>query len=171
MKETVIAAAVAMLLAAAWVTDMRTQTIPNRLTFGFLGAGLVFHLAWGGREGLMFALFGFAAGFVPLLLLYAAKGLGAGDVKLFGAAGAWIGAHAVLQLMLYSILYAGAIGAALLVLRRPKWRRAAAGAWRRLAPAGWSRYVRWASSGNAFPFMAAVVPAAATIGAAAMGTH
>ncbi|MBD2867770.1 A24 family peptidase [Paenibacillus arenilitoris] len=159
-------AATAMLLLIAFITDIRTQLIPNRLTASFFALAFVYHFAVSGFEGLLAAAAGAAAGFAPLLLLHLAKGIGAGDVKLFGAIGAWTGAWIVLQLMLYSILYAGAIGICLLIAVRPLRKKVAAEIGSFAAPAsGWrrSQWLRWAESGKKFPFMLAVAPAAVTV--------
>ncbi|MCU6710907.1 prepilin peptidase [Paenibacillus sp. J5C_2022] len=132
--------AAAILLAAAFVTDVRRQRIPNALTGGFFLAACLYALLSGGWQQLLQALLGAAAGFLPLLLLYVLKGIGAGDVKLFGATGAWLGIAAVLQLMIYAMLFGGLIGLTLLVLRkvRPGSRLACR---------------------SSFPFMLAVAPA------------
>ncbi|WP_176444782.1 A24 family peptidase [Paenibacillus herberti] len=97
----------ALLLGTAFWSDVRTMRIPNELTGGFFAAGLLIHVSIGGMGGLGKAALGAAAGFIPLLLLYFLRGIGAGDVKLFGAIGAWIGAASVLELMLYSMLLGG----------------------------------------------------------------
>lgn len=133
--------AAAILLAAAFLTDVRWQRIPNALTGGFFWAGCLYGLLTGGWQQLIESLLGAAAGFLPLLLLYMLKGIGAGDVKLFGAIGAWLGMANVLQLMLFSMLFGGLIGLALLVLRSK-------------LPES-SRTYR-----SSFPFMLAVAPAA-----------
>jgi prepilin peptidase CpaA len=112
------AAAALLLLAAALATDLRSRTIPNGLTLPFFAAGFLFHAIAGGWNSAGEAAWGAAAGFVPLLLLYGLGGIGAGDVKLFGAVGVWIGAAAVVQLMMASIVYAGMIGLLLMGSRR-----------------------------------------------------
>ncbi|WP_173275828.1 A24 family peptidase [Paenibacillus sp. NEAU-GSW1] len=156
-------AAAAMLLGAALYTDLRSMIIPNKLTFSFFIAGLLFQLSVHGRQGLKESLLGAAAGFAPLLLLYAAKGIGAGDVKLFGALGAWIGAMPVLHVMMYSILFAGLIGVVLMIVNRPFFKRMAAALLTIVMRGGKYRPVEWAawmSEGRAFPFMLAAVPGA-----------
>ncbi len=87
-----VAGLAALVLAsiACW-TDLRTRRIPNLLTFGAAGAGLVFHSLAPGGSGWQVALGGWAAGvllFSPIFLL---RGIGAGDLKLLGAFGAWLG--------------------------------------------------------------------------------
>lgn len=160
-------AAAAILLILAFITDVRAQIIPNRLTAAFFAAACIYHIVANGiAGGLAAAAAGAAAGFVPLLLLHLAKGIGAGDVKLFGALGAWIGAWLVLQMMLYAILYAGLIGLVLIVFHRSFGRKVAAEVTGMLAPAaGWRKHqwLQWAESGKKFPFMLAVAPASITV--------
>ncbi|WP_424767142.1 A24 family peptidase [Paenibacillus sp. sgz302251] len=159
-------AALASLFIGAFITDVRTQIIPNRLTVSFFVAALLYDFVMNGMTGLITAAAGAAAGFVPLLLLHLAKGIGAGDVKLFGAIGAWTGAGLVLQVTLYSILYAGLIGIGLILINRSYGRKVAAETASLLVPAsGWrkSQWLKWAESGKRFPFMLAVAPAVITV--------
>jgi prepilin peptidase CpaA len=147
--------AVSLLLLIAFIADMRTQRIPNGLNLSFFCGALLFYVSYEGVGGLKASLIGAAAGFIPLLLLYCAKGIGAGDVKLFGAAGAWLGMLPVLQLMLYSFLYAGALAALLLLARKMKL-------FRNISKRSWMENAPWLKEGKSFPFMLAVAPAAVT---------
>lgn len=159
-------AAIAVLLIIAFITDLKLQIIPNRLTASFFAAAFIYHTALSGMDGAATAAAGAAAGFVPLLLLHLARGIGAGDVKLFGALGAWVGVWTVLDMMLYAILYAGVIGVCLIIVNRAFGKRVAAGVTAILVPeAGWRKrqWLKWAESGNKFPFMLAVAPAAVTV--------
>ncbi|WP_171056171.1 A24 family peptidase [Paenibacillus sinopodophylli] len=158
--------AIATLLIWAFITDLKSQIIPNRLTLPFFVAAFIYHTVANGLTGAGAAALGAAAGFVPLLLLHMAKGIGAGDVKLFGAIGAWTGVLVVLQLMFYAILYAGAIGLLLLLVNRDFGKRVASGVIAIISPAaGWRKpeWLQWAGSGKKFPFMLAVAPAAVTV--------
>ena len=80
----------------AAIVDFRRFRVPNLLTFPLCLGGLVFHGAVGGLSGLQFSAGGVLVGFVVLVLFYFLGVMGAGDVKLMAAIGAWIGAvHAV----------------------------------------------------------------------------
>ncbi|WP_248060951.1 A24 family peptidase [Paenibacillus silvae] len=105
-------------LLAAFVSDIRSMKIPNRLTLPVTLAGAAAHLAWGGWEGMVFSAAGFAAGFGMLFLMYVIGAVGAGDVKLFGGIGAWTGFSFGVHVVIYSILYAGVIGIIILLFRR-----------------------------------------------------
>lgn len=158
--------AIGILLVIAFITDIKAQIIPNWLTLSFFSAAFVYQFALSGLEGVVAAAIGAAAGFIPLLLLHLARGIGAGDVKLFGAIGAWVGVWMVLQLMLYAILFAGAIGLCLVLFNRTFGHKIAAGITTMLSPvAGLKKHqwLQWAESGKKFPFMLAVAPAAFTV--------
>ncbi|MFS0870517.1 prepilin peptidase [Paenibacillus xylanilyticus] len=108
---------------AAFVTDVRSMKIPNRLTLPVTALGVLAHGVWGGWEGLLFSAAGFAACFGILFLMYAIGAVGAGDVKLFGGIGAWVGLSFGIHVVVYSVLYAGAIGLIILLFRRDSAKR------------------------------------------------
>lgn len=145
--------AVCLLLAAACWTDLRTMRIPNRLNLVFAACGVVYQFASHGIRGLAFAFLGAAAGVIPLFVLYLLRGMGGGDVKWFGAFGAWMGASATLQLMMYAIVTAGLIASMLLLLRLPLLRR-----WGGRIKWPWGRHPVTEGKGAMFPFMLAVAP-------------
>jgi len=82
--------AVVALVAA--LIDLRRFRVPNVLTFPLCISGLVFHAVVNGLSGLQHSAAGIAVGLVTLLLFYVLGVMGAGDVKLLAAIGAWIGA-------------------------------------------------------------------------------
>jgi prepilin peptidase CpaA len=97
------------LLVAAAIIDWRTRRIPNWLTVG----GLVYALAYNAmvppplQGGLGWALAGAAVGLGVLLPLYVIRVMGAGDVKLMAMAGAFLGAGATLQALLFTLVAGG----------------------------------------------------------------
>ena len=101
----------------ACVTDIRTRRIPNILTFGGALAGIVFHLVTGGMSGLFLGSSGWVVGVLIFFLPFALGGLGAGDVKLLGALGAWLGPKAIVWVALYTGI-AGGIAALAVALAR-----------------------------------------------------
>ncbi|MDQ2798381.1 MAG: prepilin peptidase [Armatimonadota bacterium] len=101
-----MAIALAVLLTLAAVCDIRTHRVPNLLVLTGLGLGLAGHGWRGGGPGLLESLEGIAVA-VPLLLLYALGGLGAGDVKLLGAVGALMGPIFLLWTLLGTVLAGG----------------------------------------------------------------
>lgn len=104
------------LVAAAW--DIRTARIPNLLTYPALAGGLLLHLLLAGFAGLGTGLLGIlvAGGiFFPFWLL---RTLGAGDVKLMGALGAFAGPAMALQIVIATALAGGVLALFLALFRR-----------------------------------------------------
>jgi prepilin peptidase CpaA len=118
----IVAAVVAAV--AAW-TDGRTGHIPNWLTLGALGVGIVAGAVLAGREGgWRESLFGVGSslagaalcGLGPALLYW--KGaMGGGDVKLFVALGALLHPLAGLEAETYALVAAAIIAPAQLAYR------------------------------------------------------
>ena len=76
---------------AAVVSDVRTRSIPNALTIPLLVAGLVWTTWQGGIHALVDAVGGTLLLGFPFVILFLFFGGGAGDAKLMGAIGAWLG--------------------------------------------------------------------------------
>jgi len=107
---------VGLVCAAAW-TDLRSRRIPNSITVSGAAAGLVLHVAYGGLSGAAQSLAGAALGLAIFLGLYAAGGMGAGDVKLFGAVGAFAGPQALVFVFIFTGLLGGIAGIGLALYR------------------------------------------------------
>lgn len=80
-----------VVLGVATFTDLRSRRIPNWLVLPFLVAGLVVCSWLRGWHGLEQSLAGMALGILIYGFLFWMGGMGAGDVKLCAAIGAWIG--------------------------------------------------------------------------------
>jgi prepilin peptidase CpaA len=107
MSVAQIVSLVLATVACAW--DLRTHRIPQVLTFGGALAGLLYHLSMGGWDAGVASAAGWAVGIALFFIPFALGGLGAGDVKLLGAIGAWLGPMNALWVG----LYAGAAGGVL----------------------------------------------------------
>jgi len=105
-------------LITAAVTDLRFRRIPNLLTYPMMATALTCHLAATGVAGVLFSLSGLALGIAVFIIPYAMGGMGAGDVKLMGAAGAVIGAKGVLMAAIYTGLIGGVYAVALMLIHR-----------------------------------------------------
>ena len=111
------ALALAALLVAAAGFDLAHRRIPNWLTFSGLLLGLFWHAITGGVPGLVFALEGLGvAGLTALLWM--AKALGAGDVKLLGVVGVWMGPVFLLWTLLGTIFAGALLALAVVVISR-----------------------------------------------------
>lgn len=102
-----------MVLWAA-LGDLRSRRIPNRLVLAIaiLGVGYSALSAQGVASGLGSSFGGIGTGLVCWLPFYALGWLGAGDVKMFAASGAWLGPMRALE----GSLVAALIGAFLALL-------------------------------------------------------
>lgn len=106
-----------LLLGLASISDIRTRRIPNRLVgliaiLGMIQSVLTLPLA----EGLLRALSCLALGFALWIPFYATGLLGAGDVKLFAAASAWLSPGQVLAAALVSAIVGGVLSVGGLIM-------------------------------------------------------
>lgn len=106
-------ALIALLVLAA-VIDWKTLRIPNWLTVGGMVYGLLCNAshATSVGAGLWTSLLGLATGLALLMPLYLLRVLGAGDVKLMGTMGAFLGAQAM-PLAVVFVLATGGLAAVL----------------------------------------------------------
>lgn len=102
-----LAAYAAMLIAAVW-HDAAVQRIPNWVVLSGAVAALALSVAPSGI-GLGGALSGLAVGLVVLLPFYLLRVMGAGDVKLLAAVGAFVGFPGVLEVALVTFVAGGAM--------------------------------------------------------------
>jgi prepilin peptidase CpaA len=107
---------IVLVSAAAW-TDLRTRRIPNWITVSGAAAGLALHIVDGGLSGAMQSFAGAVLGLAIFMGLYAAGGMGAGDVKLFGAVGAFAGPQALVIVFIFTGLLGGIAGIGLALYR------------------------------------------------------
>jgi len=92
-------------IAAAW--DLATRRIPNVLTFSAALVALAVHGYVAGWTGAGMSLAGWLVGVALFFPIFALGGMGAGDVKLLGALGAWLGPSAVGWVALFSAIAGG----------------------------------------------------------------
>ncbi|MBS3996675.1 MAG: prepilin peptidase [Hydrogenophaga sp.] len=124
-----VGAVLMLLLTIAVVSDIRQRRIPNVLVLVTLVAGVLFHSLGpqaSGAGGLFSmqpgplggwrALGGALAGLLLFLPFYVLRLLGAGDVKLLAAVGAFAGTAAFLNIALWVLLAGG-----VLALARMAW--------------------------------------------------
>jgi prepilin peptidase CpaA len=117
-------AAVCVVVAgAALCTDLRSRRIPNGLTVTAAVSALCYRaLCCGFVEGVPFAVKGCMVGLGLFIIPFILGGMGGGDVKLFGAVGAWMGAEAVVCIGLFAAVTGGAMAFCILI-RRGGFRR------------------------------------------------
>jgi len=93
--------------ALACFFDLRTRRIPNLLTFGAAIAGIVYAIFEHGLAGLLASAGGWLVGCLLFLPFFLLRGMGAGDVKLVAAVGAWLGPATVFWVALYTMIAGG----------------------------------------------------------------
>ena len=104
-------------LIAAAICDLRYRKIPNVYTFPTMVIALVYFGATRGLSGLLFSAGGMALGMGILLILYLMGGMGAGDVKLMGTAGAVLGPLGVLEAFVFTAIVGGIYSVIVLMFR------------------------------------------------------
>ena len=104
-----------LLAAAAGWTDWRSRRIPNWLTVPGLVLGVVVNSLVSGWPGAKAALLGALLGLALLLPFVLVRSLGAGDWKLVGALGAFLGPEHLIAVLLGAILVAGVMAVVLVI--------------------------------------------------------
>ena len=88
--EVTLAILVPAILYASWI-DFSERRVPNWLNASLAVAGLITQAAFFGWSGVWTGLLGLSMGFGLLIVPWLMHGMGAGDVKLMAAIGAWLG--------------------------------------------------------------------------------
>ncbi len=119
MSVSVNALTVALLvfLAMATIEDLARNRISNVLTFGAAALALSLQLVMHGFDGLLAGAGGLVIGFVVFLPFYLFGGMGAGDVKMMAAAGAFLTPFTSLLAAGMSLVAGSVLGIAILVVR------------------------------------------------------
>jgi prepilin peptidase CpaA len=91
----------------ATVTDLRSRRIPNWLVFPYWLAGTVVQCVRSGWHGLGQSLAGAGLALLVFGVFFIMGGMGAGDVKLCAAVGAWIGPARILLALVFTGLAGG----------------------------------------------------------------
>jgi prepilin peptidase CpaA len=104
--------------AISTVIDLRTRRVPNRLTFAIACVGVA--LAVSGLSGISLAsaCLGLLLGLALMLPGHVIGATGAGDVKLFAAAGTLLGPAAVGTAFVYTVIAGGLLALAAALYRR-----------------------------------------------------
>jgi prepilin peptidase CpaA len=97
-------------VALATLSDVVTHRIPNVLLAPALSLALLTGAVIGGATGIALSLAGMGVGLALLLPVYAMGAMGAGDVKLLGVAGAFLGPHGALIAGLMTFVAGAVLG-------------------------------------------------------------
>ncbi|WP_346284576.1 prepilin peptidase [Zoogloea sp.] len=105
-----------LILGLAVFFDLRSRRIPNVLVAAGLPAGFILAAVANGLDGLLGSLAGAGIGIGVFLPFFVFRLIGAGDVKLFGVVGAFVGQAHIFQVLLYSLIAGGVVGVGALLL-------------------------------------------------------
>jgi prepilin peptidase CpaA len=109
-------------LGSAAVVDIRCRRIPNVICVATAATGLLLAMYGISSITVTSALAGLAIGFLMMLPGHVFRATGAGDVKLFAAAGTLLGSGRVVTAFLF-VAIAGGILAAVIAFRRGRFGR------------------------------------------------
>lgn len=109
-----------LLLVVGCISDLRSRKIPNELVLAILVTGWLFAFltatdVW---RALGMSLAGTAIGFAIWIVFYLLAVIGAGDVKFFAAAGAWLGPGATWRAALIAAVAGGVLAVAFLIAEK-----------------------------------------------------
>jgi prepilin peptidase CpaA len=108
----------ALFAAIAGFTDWRSRRIPNWLTIGGLVSGILVNSLTRGWLGARDSLLGAGLGLMLLLPFVLVRSLGAGDWKLMGALGAFLGPSPLITVLFAAVLVAGLMALILVLWKR-----------------------------------------------------
>lgn len=103
-----------IILIVAVVKDVRFRKIPNWLTFPSMALSIVYHSITNGFSGLLFSFAGLGIGIALLIVPYLMGGIGAGDAKLMGVVGSFLGPKGVFLAFLITAIIGGVYAVLLL---------------------------------------------------------
>jgi prepilin peptidase CpaA len=108
----------ALFAAVAGYTDYRWRRIPNWLTVSGFWLGIAVNSMARGWPGAKDSLLGAGLGLLILLPFVLVRSLGAGDWKLIGALGAFLGPQHLITVLFATLLIAGVMALILVIWRK-----------------------------------------------------
>src|SRR5271165_3189340 len=119
MDRTSILLLVAAIFAVvAAILDLRQHRIPNWLTYPGIILGFVFRGAFMGWKGLATALAGCLLAGGVMFLFFVVRAMGAGDVKIMAAIGAFVGPSNAVEVLLATAICGGVLAIAYALYRK-----------------------------------------------------
>jgi len=109
-----------LIIVCAVFVDMRERRIPNKLILVGLLCGVLFVGLQFGDISITDRIGGFFLGIALLFIPFAMRGIGAGDVKLLGLVGLYVGIKTIVSISLISFVVGGGIALIILAIHRLK---------------------------------------------------
>ena len=117
-RESLLFLAALLISVVAAVIDLRQHRIPNWLTYSGLLLGVAMRGVFLGWKGLLSALLGCLLAGGVMLVFYMVRAMGAGDVKIMAAIGAWIGPREAVNVLLATAICGGVLAIAYAIYRK-----------------------------------------------------
>lgn len=111
-----------LVLTVAVYMELKESRIPNWLTLSGMALGLLIAYIHG-QPAFWASLGGLVIGFGFLFIFYVFGGVGGGDVKLMGAAGALMGAELIKPALFYTTFIGAFLAVMLVIWRQDFWLR------------------------------------------------
>ncbi len=103
-------------------SDLVAGKIYNHITYPAAALGLVLALVSGGWVELGHHALGLVVAFVPFFVVFLARGIGGGDVKLMAAAGAIMGYPLIVAGLFHTILVGGVVAVGVMLWKGVLWK-------------------------------------------------
>ena len=109
-SDAILILAPSAVFSAGVIDDLRSRKFHNWLFLACNFFGVSFVLLNAGLQGLPIAALGFLAGFLITLPLVLLKVIGAGDMKLFAAAGILTGWSPIMSVLFFALIWGAVFG-------------------------------------------------------------
>ncbi len=99
--------------------DFEKRIIIDKLLLIFIFTGIIFYIIDFKKNDILNGIIGFLTGGIIIYLLnfFSNGKIGEGDIKFLAAAGLWVGAYEIINVIFYSFLIGGFVSAILLLLK------------------------------------------------------
>ncbi len=117
LTDTNILLLISALLIIAVINDLRFRKIPNLLTYPAMLIAIAYNCWLNGFGGFLFSIEGISVGIAVLITFHFMGGMGAGDVKLMGALGGFLGPKIIFVAFLFTAIIGGLHALVVLTLK------------------------------------------------------